>query len=218
MSERGKYIVIEGNDGTGKSTQVERLQKRLASVGIRSSQIHEPDGPPTAAKLRDIIKDGRLERDPWSNVMLFTTSRRLSWIQHMQPALERGEYVVAARNWYSTVAYQGYGQGVPIDRIEAFTRENISEEYLRPDLTLILTLDPSERVQRIAKREELDRPDTFESLPQDFQDRVDAGYITFAHEQGIDTIDATRTIDEVEKDIWTRVEGLIDRSDHETIS
>lgn len=210
MSERGKYIVIEGNDGTGKSTQVDRLERRLASLGIVCSQLHEPDGVPTASKLRDIIKDGRLERDAWTNVLLFTAARRLNWLQHVEPALEKGQVVVAARNWFSTVVYQGYGQGVPIDKIETFTRDNIGEEYLEPDLALILSLQNTAiRDERIAGRGELERPDTFESMPQDFQERLDAGYLELAVSRNLDVIDASHSVDEVETEIWNRVEPLV---------
>ncbi len=211
MSERGKYVVIEGHDGTGKSTQVDRLEKHLAKLGMACNQIHEPDGVPTASRLRDIIKDGRLKRDPWTNVMLFTTARRLNWIQQIQPSIENGEYSVAARSWISTAVYQGYGQGVPIDKIEEFTRDNIAPEYLTPDLTLILTLNnDSLRTGRIAKRGKLDRPDTFESMPDDFQSRVQEGYIDFAEKRGIELVDASSDIDEVEGEIWSRVEKLLD--------
>lgn len=210
MSERGKYIVIEGGDGTGKSTQVDRLERRLAALGFACTQLHEPDGVPAAAKLRDIIKDGRLERDAWTNVLLFTAARRLNWLQQVQPALESGSMVVAARNWFSTVVYQGYGQGESIEKIEQFTRDNIAEEYLKPDLTLILALqDNTIRHERIAQRGELERPDTFESMPQDFQERLDAGYLDFARKHDIDIIDASQTVDEVELEIWQRVERLI---------
>lgn len=206
MSERGKYIVIEGNDGTGKSTQVDRLQSRLGSLGIDCSQVHEPDGVPTASKLRDIIKDGRLERDAWTNVLLFTAARRLNWLQLIEPSLEKGEWVVAARNWFSTAAYQGYGQGEDIDKIEQFTKDNVAKEYVNPDLTIVLDLPDEERMNRIAERGTLDRPDTFESLPDDFQQRVNAGYRYLAEERKFEMLDASENVDFVEGQIWTHVE------------
>lgn len=209
MPERGKYIVIEGNDGTGKSIQVNRLQQRLGGMGLGCSQVHEPDGVPTAAKLREIIKNGRLERDAWTNVLLFTAARRLNWLQLMHPALERGEYVVAARNWFSTLVYQGYGQGEDIDRIEQFTLENIGEEYLEPDLTLILAVGDDVRSGRIAERGELADPDTFESMPDEFQERLNSGYIDLAKRRGFELIDASGSEDDVERIIWQRVEPLL---------
>ncbi len=206
MAERGKYIVIEGNDGTGKSTQVGLLRSRLERRGAVCSEVHEPDGPPAAAELRKIIKNGNLERDSWTNVMLFTAARRISWLQQIQPALERGEHVLAARNWFSTVVYQGYGQGEDIAKIEQFTRENVSEEYLQPDLAIVLTLgDAAIRQARISARGELENPDTFESMPDDFQMRVNNGYVEFAKQHRLDVIDASVSVEEVEKEIWKRI-------------
>ena len=213
MSERGKYIVIEGSDGTGKSTQVEMLAKKLAAAGTRSVLIHEPDGVPVAARLRDIIKDGTLERDAWTNVLMFTAARRANWLQQMQPALERGEWVLAARNWLSTVVYQGYGEGESIDRIEKFTLENVSETYAHPDLTLILALnDELTRQGRINKRGDLEVPDTFESRPLDFQERVKGGYVRYANEHDFTVLDATGSQDDVQKVIWQHVEPLVVRT------
>lgn len=203
MSERGRYLVIEGSDGTGKSTQVERIGRTLGKVGINCIQIHEPDGVPLAAKLRDIIKDGSLERDAWSNVLLFTAARRANWLQAIQPALSEGTWVLAARNWLSTVVYQGYGEGEPVDRIHRFTLENVGEAYTKPDLTLVLGLaDELKRLQRIEERGVLATPDTFESRDQAFQDRVQSGYVRYAKEHEIPVIDASGTLDEVEDLVW----------------
>ncbi|HET8690359.1 MAG TPA: hypothetical protein VFL81_02895, partial [Candidatus Saccharimonadales bacterium] len=102
MPERGKYVVVEGNDGSGKSEQVVRLGRRLGRLGITAIEVHEPDGADGvkgATELRKIIKDGTIERDPLTNVMLFTAARRLNWLQAMQPALQRGDWVLAARTW-----------------------------------------------------------------------------------------------------------------------
>ena len=76
MPTPGKYIIIEGADGTGKSTQAERLVAYLNSQGIKTVLTQEPGGVPIAEELRTIIKNGTLERDSWTNVMLFTTARR----------------------------------------------------------------------------------------------------------------------------------------------
>ena len=209
MAARGKYVVIEGNDGTGKSTQVELLQKRLQKLAIESIQIHEPDGAPMASKLRDLIKDGTLKREPWTNVMLFTTARRASWFQHIKPSLAKGTWVLAARNWLSTVTYQGYCQRIPVSYIERFTRDNVSEDYLIPDLTLILVLNEDARKSQIAARGKLDKPDTFESMPGDFQERVNNGYIDYAKKHDIEILDVSGLSKaRVHEMIWERVEKL----------
>jgi len=212
VSARGKYIVIEGSDGTGKSEQAKRITNRLSKQGIKCLEppIEEPDGVPTAAELRKIIKNGHLERDPWTNVILFTAARRLNWLQAMKPALDRGEWVVASRSWISTVTYQGYGEGIAIEKIKSFTREQVSPEYMNPDLAIILTLeDETIRNSRISQRGELEHPDTFESKSSDFQTSMQMGYMRIAQDNNIKTIDASFSLDEVETAIWNEVKTLL---------
>lgn len=221
MRERGKYIVIEGGDGTGKSTQVGILQQKLASHGIKSIQIHEPDGfegdneleiPSVheATELRKRIKDATIERTPWQNVEMFTEARKLNWQQAMEPALKRGIWVLAARSWISTVAYQGYGEGVDASRIRDYTLEHVGADYLTPDLELILTLhNEKTRYERIANRGVLETPDTFESKSTDFQHAMQNGYTTYAYEFSVKTIDASAVPVTVFEEIWANVEPLI---------
>ena len=104
--ERGKYIVIEGHDGTGKSTQAERIRDRLQKEGIDSVEFHEPAGVPIADAIRTVIKDGSLERDGETNLLLFTAARHEIW-KHAEKELALGKWVVSARNYYSSLAYQG---------------------------------------------------------------------------------------------------------------
>lgn len=213
MSERGRYLVVEGADGTGKSEQVTRLKRNLGSIGINSIEVHEPDGADGvtgAIELRKIIKDGTIPRDAWTNVLLFTAARRLNWLQAMQPALNQGVWVVAARSWISTAAYQGYGEGMDIKRIRQRTLEDVGEDYLHPDLEVVLALQSEcERKTRIAGRGQLDRPDTFESMNAAFQGNMLDGYTSFAVDNDIEIIPADGTPDEVEKAIWKRVERLL---------
>ncbi|HMR72871.1 MAG TPA: dTMP kinase [Candidatus Saccharibacteria bacterium] len=226
----GKYIVIEGGDGTGKSTQVELLKERLAQHHIQSIVIHEPDGfegnetlgipsVPKATELRKKIKDATIPRTPMENVEWFTEARRLNWTSAMEPALKLGIWVLAARNWYSTITYQGYGEGMSSETIENITREQLGEAYLRPDLALILSVyDESIRQERIANRGALEKPDTFESKPATFQKAMQDGYLQLASHYGIEILDASRSIEEIQDDIWQRIETLIKESGNETIS
>lgn len=201
---RGKYIVIEGADGTGKSTQADLLVEHLNSIGIKAITTQEPGGVPTAERLRSIIKDGTLERDPWSNVMLFTTSRRISWLQTIKPSLDDGVWVVASRNYISTIAYQGYGEGLDIQKILDFTRQNVNDQYMNPDHLVILTLgDEATRKTRISERKAEHVLDTFEAKPDTFQGAMQQGYLTFAHEHAIPTVNANQPIDAVQQDIRT---------------
>lgn len=209
MSERGKYIVIEGHDGTGKSTQVELLHERLGKEGIEAVEIHEPAGVAIADELRKIIKNGELERDGRTNLLLFTAARRELFRQTIVPTLGHGAWVLAARNWRSTAAYQGYGEGLDVAEIEAITKEFTGPEYLSPDFECILSLQSEEeRTKRIAQRGELENPDTFESRGDNFQTKVENGYLEIAKKDGLPVIDASPSIEEIHKEIWDRIQKI----------
>ncbi|MCA9338941.1 dTMP kinase [Candidatus Saccharibacteria bacterium] len=209
MAERGKYIVIEGHDGTGKSTQVEMLHKRLSKEGVEAVEIHEPAGVAIADELRKIIKNGELDRDGETNLLLFTAARRELFRQVIAPTLGRGAWVLAARNWRSTAAYQGYGEGLDIDEIETITRQYTDEAYLNPDFECFLSLQSKqERTKRIAKRGELENPDTFESRDDDFQAKVENGYLDIAEKDGLLVIDASPSPEEIHEEIWKQIQEI----------
>lgn len=214
MTERhGTYIVIEGNDGTGKSTQVELLTHNLIEQGHDAIMIEEPGSEDIeksterANYLRSVIKNGELKRDPEINVALFSCARSELWQNKIAPALARGAVVLSARNYFSTLAYQGKGEGIDEDHIIEITRLFTDERYINPDLLLVLTLeDEIERAARINKRGELEKPDTFEARGADFQSIVNQAYIDIANEHNIETIsclDGTRskTIEEIQEEI-----------------
>lgn len=205
MSERGKYIVVEGNDGTGKSPQIERLTNYLNSIGHEAIMIEEPgsDDPdrstPVANSLRNIIKDGSLNRDPKINLELFSAARRELWQQKIAPALGRGSCVLSARNYLSTLAYQGKGEGLSEELILGKTRLFTDLHYMSPDMMVILTLqNEEERAARISAHGALVQPDTFESKDVEFQARVNQAYLDIARERNIPTIDGAQTIDQIQ--------------------
>lgn len=204
----GKYIVIEGNDGTGKSTQVGIIRKKLAEQGISSVEFHEPAGVPVADEIRTIIKNGELARDGETNLLLFTAARHEIW-KHAQQQLKLGTWVVAARNYYSTLAYQGYGEGLNLALIEGTTRTFTNDAYMDPDVAVVLTLDGEQRESRIALRGEIEKRDTFESREVSFQNRVNEGYEAIAKQRQLPIIDASRTISAVNEDIWSIVSKTI---------
>ncbi len=209
MAEHGQYIVVEGNDGTGKSTQVEQLAEWLQDAhNIQAYIAHEPAGTPMADAIREVIKNGTLERDPQTDLLLFTASRREIWLRARRE-LALGHWVLSARNYLSTEAYQGYGDGVPLETIRSVTREFVGEDYFAPDHTFILALtDEQERKNRIGNRGELETPDTFEMRDADFQRRVNNAYLRIAADHGIEVIDARRSIDDIQEEIrravWVR--------------
>jgi len=221
MSELGRYIVIEGGDGTGKTSQLNRLNTALHTLGIETlvtvspdngqlEPIQEPGGTARANELRRRIKDGSIPRTPWENVEWLTEARQSNWNELIEPALAQGIWVPTARNYYSTIAYQGYGEGISIEKIEAYTREQVGKRYMTPDLVCILALQNEEvRQMRITGRSEDSHKDRFESKPPEFQSAMQDGYVRYAHETGAPIIDAGQSEDAVFKDIWRHVEHLL---------
>ena len=203
MSCVGKYIVIEGNDGTGKSTQVAKLAEYFRARGQTVCVVEEPgsDDPekstPIADELRKVIKNGDLARSAVVDVALFSAARRELWREKIRPALERGEIVLSARNYISTLVYQGRGEGYDESEILRLTKLFTDERYLRPDIMIILSLSHDKREGRIAMRGELKNPDTFESRGQDFQEKVDDGYLEIAKDYDIAVVLADGNVEEV---------------------
>jgi dTMP kinase len=203
MGSLGKYIVIEGNDGTGKSTQVAKLANYFRERGRTVCVVEEPgsDDPekstPIADELRKVIKNGDLNRSAAVNVALFSAARRELWREKIRPALERGEIVLSARNYISTLVYQGRGEGYDESEILRLTKLFTDERYLHPDIMIILSLSHDNRAKRIAMRGELKNPDTFESRGQDFQEKVDDGYLEIAKDYDIPVVLADGNVEEV---------------------
>ena len=195
---RGYYIVGEGNDGTGKSTQIDLLAEFLSTEhGLDTYVMHEPDGCAIASEIRAIIKNGSLERDAITNLLLFTASRHETWFREAIPVLNRGGVVLSARNSLSSEIYQGIAEGLGVEYVRKVTRQFMDERYMNPDITVIFTLDDTTRQTRIAKRGTLKSPDTFESRGETFQQLLNAGYAQLATELGYHTIDASQTIADI---------------------
>lgn len=192
------YIVIEGQDGTGKSTQARLLQEYFEKQGKEVVVMDEPDGDlPQAHEIHDLIlvqgKEYNLE--PMTNVLLFTSARIELWKKIAEPVLKRGGIVVSARNYWSTLAYQGYGEGVSRGRIIRITKDSLPERYYRPDKSCILTVSDKIRLSRQGHRGKA--TETFEARKDDFQQKVNNAYPKIAKDFNIPTIDASGTIEEV---------------------
>jgi dTMP kinase len=208
MDKQGRYIVIEGHDGTGKSTQVELIRDWLKTEHeIDSIEFHEPAGSPIADEIRTILKNGSLERDGTTNMLLFTAARHDIWETRAKTALKVGKWVVAARSYLSTLAYQGYGEGLDLNLIKQISEISLDQNYLNPDYEFILDLDnENERFDRINQRGELENKDTFESKSDDFQERVRQGYLQIAADRNIPVISANQTPEEISQQIRTMID------------
>ena len=223
MPERGKYFVFEGGDGTGKSTQAILFDKYIRSLGHDTLQvfndetglmepIQEPGGTPAADILRRKIKDRTIERSPWNSVEWFTEARASIWNEAILPAFESGQHVITARSWLSTLAYQGYGEGMSLEEIRAYTREHVGEAYMAPDFVAILALKKEKaRKTRLANRSITDSTaDTFESKPEEFQTSMQSGYVQLAHDHGIELLDAEGSRTRVFRRILKSTQHLVD--------
>lgn len=198
----GKYIVIEGGDGTGKTTQADILQEYLESQGKKVINLKEPGGSPVAEAIRSVLLDGTLERTPMTNILLFTANRHELWHSTIKPALEQGTWVISTRNYWSTLAYQGYGEGMNASIINAITATFTDKDYMNPDHGIMLTLDDiNTSKERIKERGAQEKPDTFESRDLEFQQRVLSGYSNIAKTYNLPTISAAQSIEKVASDI-----------------
>lgn len=201
LNKSGKYIVIEGNDGTGKSTQAELLSEWLHNEkGVGSYIIEEPKGTDIGEAIRDVVLDAKLERDPETNLLLFTAARHEAW-KRAKKELAVGKWVISSRNYLSTICYQGFGEGVDRRVITDLTHSFTDDYYMNPDHTIILTLDHETRYKRIENRTNNSHQDAFESRGDTFQDRVSNSYAILAAQHRYPTIDASQSIEEIHQQI-----------------
>lgn len=207
----GVYIVIEGNDGTGKSTQVDMLAAWLRERGREVVVIEEPGSDdaakttPVANEYRRVLKDGRFKLDPEVNLLLFSAARRELWFHKIEPALQRGVVVLSSRSYVSTLVYQGYGEGVTEDAIINMTKRFTSERYMSPDFVVVLFANDQTRQQRIAERGMTEAVDSFESRDDVFQQKINDGYQTVAKTHNIPLILAERSPTDVHQHILQEI-------------
>lgn len=190
------YIVIEGQDGTGKSTQAKLLKDHFEKLGKEVVMLEEPDGDlPQAHDLHDMILTRGYDLEPLTNVLLFTAARNELWKKIAEPVLKRGGVVISARNYWSTIAYQGYGQGVSRGKIIRLTKDLLPEKYVNPDYGFILTVSDKVRLERQKGRGK--KTETFEKMNNDFQQKVNSAYPKIAKEFNLHELDASVSIDEI---------------------
>ena len=201
----GLFVVFEGVDGSGKSTQTRALRDRLSNAGIASTITHEPGGTPTGNRIRTWLKAAN-DIDPLAELLLFSAARASLVRSVIVPALDRGGVVVCDRYTYSTVAYQGYGRGLELALIQKLNRV-ATGGGLTPDLVVLIDLPFDKGLTRKAGAQ-LDR---FELERKEFHQRVREGYLKMA---GEDTgrwlvIDGTKPTDSITKLVWHRVLEMV---------
>ena len=209
---RGKFITFEGGEGCGKSTQVRRLRTALEGRGLSVILTREPGGTPLAEKVRALLKD-EAEDPPCdrAELLLFLAARAQLVRNVIRPALDAGTWVVSDRFSDSTLAYQGYGRGLPLDTIRE--ANDCACEGLKPDMTLLLDIDPETSRRRMRMREAATStgPDRIELAGGGFHARLRSGFLEMAAaEPGrIVTIDASGTEDEVWESVWKSLTPIL---------
>ena len=201
---RGRFLTIEGPEGAGKSTMASRLRADLARGGATVILTREPGGTEIGEGIRRLLlahDDGPVPTEV-ADALLFNAARAQLVAEVVRPALDRGETVICARYADSTIAYQGFGAGLPIAHLGAL--ETFATGGLRPDLTILLDLPPKVGLARKAG-DEINR---FEAvLDLAFHDRVRQGFLELAHaepERWV-VIDATVPADTVYAAMWNAV-------------
>lgn len=202
---KGLFITVEGTDGSGKTTQLSLLKEYLIKAGHDVLFTREPGGTPISEKIRAIILDKKnAEMAPMTEAFLYAASRAQHIVQIIKPALEHGKIVVCDRFVDSSIAYQGYGRqlGECVSVINGYAIDSWV-----PDITFYLHVDPERGKQRI-NAHSLDR---LEGEDEAFYARVHDGYLALEKEfpKRIIRIDASRTVEEVWKDIEKHIKDSL---------
>ena len=203
---RGCLITFEGVEGSGKTTQMLRLERALRRAGHRVERTREPDGTALGVAVRGLFERRGVRPEPLAEVFLFMAARHQHVVEKITPWLARGRVVLCDRYTDATLAYQGYGRGVDLD----FIRElNVhATGGLAPDLTLLFDLLPEEGFRRIGDR----RLDHFEREKLAFHRRVRRGYLEIqrAEPKRVRLVHAARPPAEVAREIDAIVGEYLD--------
>lgn len=205
----GKFITIEGNDGSGKTTVLEGIKRELINQGFDVLMTREPGGSVIAEKIRQVILDkNNLAMDKRTEALLYAASRRQHIMEVILPALKANKIVLCDRFIDSSLAYQGYARGIGID--EVYNMNVFATEGLLPDLTIYISVRPSVGITRKTQQKELDR---LEMETLSFHEKVYEGYkqIVKMYSKRIIEIDGERPAQEVIEDALCVVNDFIKR-------
>ena len=203
---RGVFLAFEGVEGSGKSTQAERLSDRLKKLGVECILSREPGGTPIGERIRDILLDPECgSMHGLTELYLYLASRNQHVREKVLPSLESGTTVILDRFAASSVAYQGHGRHIGARVVSRLNK--LATAALKPDLTILVDVPVRVGIER--KRDtSLDR---LERERVEFHERVRTGYLQMAKRapKHIKLLDGTRTADELEADISRLVDEVL---------
>lgn len=199
----GKYIVIEGPEGVGKTTQLLELARRLQAAGFPVRTLREPDSQSdlTARAIRQLTQDPRYPMNTRTEVLLYNAARAQS-LQVIKQSIDQGVICLVDRNYLTTLAIQYYGRGDVPDYATINTIIKFAVGDMEPDLCIVLDAPAAILKERVAGRYAGER---FDDLDEKFLERVRAGYLWEAHNRNLPVIFATKPAQEVTEEVWKLV-------------
>lgn len=205
--KKGLFITLEGTEGSGKSTQITVIKAHMEAKGHKVVCLREPGGTPIAEEIRTLLKTPRKDDNMCDKTeLLLMYAARAQLVETViKPLLSEGTDVICDRHDLSTVAYQGGGRGMNMDDINAIRKVVLGN--FRPDLTIIIDVDPKIGMQRARNRGELDR---FELSQIDFFERVRNTYLEYAktHQDFVSVVDGHKEISAVSHDVIACLDKL----------
>lgn len=198
IHSKGLFIVLEGPDGSGKSTMAKKIGEYCKLKGKEIEFTREPGGTNISEKIRELILDNKnTEMDYRTEALLYAAARAQLVNEKIIPWLEKGKVVISERFVLSSLVYQGLGRGLNIDEVKNIN--DFATCNIVPDLVLLFDMDPEKALKRKFIRGNGDR---LENESIDFHKRVYEGYKKIAsHYDEIKTIDADRSVDEIFEEI-----------------
>ena len=206
----GAFVVLEGPEGAGKTSQARALAAGLREAGYPTVLTREPGGTELGKLIRDIVlPSASVSISPRSEVLLYNASRAQLVEDVVRPALERGQVVVPDRYGYSTIAYQGYGRGLDVEKVALVV--SFATNGLEPDLCILLDISPEDGLAR--KCGALEEWNRFEQEEMEFHRRVRGGYLRIAQADPDRwlVLDGSLPFEMLQDRIIQEVSGLLDR-------
>ena len=198
------FITLEGGEGAGKTTQINRLGNLLTQEGYKVITTREPGGTEEGERIRELlVRQGNEKWSALSEVLLLLAARSLHVERVVKPALDLEKIVICDRFSDSTIAYQGYGRGLSVEKINSLSKESLGD--IKPDLTFILDIDPETGLKRSNKRLSSEgvggeaSEDRFEKLELSFHQKVRDGFLDIAKNdpERCHVIDASQSTEDI---------------------